>query len=191
MIYPLPAFGSIEYFSHLAQETGTAQFATNEVVDRKNKRNRYNTVDNKGIKLNSIPICKPRDRKPLSEVHIANEEEWQRDHWRSLVTNYNNSPFFEFYDYKFELLFNKKFNSLLDFNRTALEITLAILKINVQIVYMEKPHDAIELKKANSFKEYQQVFALPFQENTSILDLIFNLGPDAKDYLAAVAFGSE
>ena len=183
MIYPLPCFGSIQYYSLLAQSNGKVRIAVNEVVDRKNKRNRYVTVDDQGTKLNTIPINRPRDRKLLSEVQIANEENWQRDHWRNLVSSYNNSPFFEFYDYKFESLFQTPFQSLMEFNKAALGITLKAIKINVNIEYIEDVQKAIGLKKALNYKEYQQVFSLPFKENTSILDLIFNLGPDAKNYL--------
>lgn len=61
MILPLPTFGSIEYFAQIVQTQEPITIAINEIIDRKNKRNRYITVDNNGIKLNTIPLYKPRD----------------------------------------------------------------------------------------------------------------------------------
>ena len=193
MILPLPAFGSIQYFAQLTQAKEPIQFAINETVDRRNKRNRYKTVDNNGTKLNSIPIYKPRDRKYLSQAIIANEEDWQRDHWRNLVTSYNNSPFFEFYDYKFQELFTKEFTNLLEFNKATLEIAMSVLRIKVDYRFMDETLEPIALLETKKYKEYQQVFSpkLSFQENSSILDLIFNLGPDSKSYLETLAFSSE
>jgi hypothetical protein len=193
MILPLPAFGSIQYFAQLTQAKGPIKFAINETVDRRNKRNRYKTVDDNGTKLNSIPIYKPRDRKYLSQVIIANEEDWQRDHWRNLVTSYNSSPFFEFYDYKFQELFTKEFTNLLEFNKATLDIAMSVLKIKVDYRFIDETQEPITLIETKKYEEYQQVFSpkLSFQKNSSILDLIFNLGPDSNSYLETLAFSSE
>ena len=192
VILPIPLFGSINYYGFIAHANKDILLAQNELVDRKNKRNRYYTCNKDGTILNTIPITKPRDRQPLSEISIVNQENWQREQWRTLQSSYNKSPFFEYYDYKFEDLFNTTFNSLLEFNLQTVRIALKALKINKEIQLIDEVHTAINLPMANSFMNYNQVFSHvnDFHENLSILDLIFNLGPDSRSYLEALTFGS-
>ena len=151
VILPIPLFGSINYYGFIAHANKDILLAQNELVDRKNKRNRYYTCNKDGTILNTIPITKPRDRQPLSEISIVNQENWQREQWRTLQSSYNKSPFFEYYDYKFEDLFNTTFNSLLEFNLQTVRIALKALKINKEIQLIDEVHTAINLPMANSF----------------------------------------
>lgn len=189
----LPCFGNIDYYVELVQLKDQEILVHNELVDRKVKRNRYEIITPKGKQLVSIPIKKPRDRKELLKVEIVNEEAWQRDQWRAIQTAYNRAPFFEFYDYKFESLFHTPFNSLKEFNLQALKSALAALKINKEVRFIDEVYPLSEGDGKLSFPPYNQVFSekLPFLENACILDLIFNLGPDAKNYLEAVCCVSE
>lgn len=189
----LPSFGDIALFAEIAQCKDPVIVVFDELVDRKIKRNRYEILGPSGRQLLTVPIGKPRDRKLLSVVEIVNAESWQRDHWRSIVTAYNRAPFFEFYDYKYMPLFSKKYNSLVEFNLEAMKITTQLLKLNKKIDFLDGSNGEQTNLKPTSFPKYNQVFSekYDFEENVSILDLVFNLGPDAKDYLEAVTFSSE
>jgi hypothetical protein len=118
-------------------------------------------------------------------------------HFKSLETAYRTSPYFEFFEDDIEPLFKEKFNSLFDFNLKCFKTTLDLLDLDIKIEmtseYLEKYNDIDdqrELIKAKSktdynIKPYHQVFEdkYGFISNLSILDLLFNLGPESVNYL--------
>ena len=188
MILPLPSFGSISYFKQVIANKDSITLTSGELVDRKNKRNRFSILSSHSKQQLTIPIKEPRTRKTLLETQISNEEPWQKLHWRSIQTYYNNAPFFEFYDYKIEPLFTKEYNSLYEFNKEGFLIVLDAIKVDVHWIESKKEALPIELETLPCVP-YGQVFSdhLPFEDNLSILDLLFNLGPDTLAYLAATA----
>ena len=122
---------------------------------------------------------------------------WQRQHWRTLQTAYRTSPYFEFYEDDLAPLFEGEHHFLLDFNLKAIEEILSCLQIEMPrektVLYEKEPpnvFDARFLANAKreinfSQREYTQVFGdrHGFIENVSILDLLFNEGPNSVLYL--------
>lgn len=182
-----------------------------EVEDHYQKqtyRNRQYIYGPNGKLLLNIPIDHQtrRSHSPkYKEVKIENEYAWQRTHWRSLQTAYRNSPFFEFYEHELIDLYQKKFDYLLDFNFACVHALKSCLQINKteqttkEYLFEEelKPdykdfRSLIIAKRAPStdLKEYEQVFQekYGFYANLSVLDLLFNLGPESLSYLSKVDF---
>lgn len=160
-------------------------------------RNRCTILGANG-KLNLIiPIQKRANHTPINEIKISYAENWQRNHWQSIVSAYNKSPFFEYYKHEIIHLFNEKHEFLIDFNLKANIIIQKILQIdtNYQIASAYIHNQTISDHR-NSFspkkpilnlyyKSYIQVFSSKFSfvDNLSIIDLIFNEGPNSKNYL--------
>jgi hypothetical protein len=157
-------------------------------------RNRYHISGaNKPILL-SVPLTQGRNQHtPMAEVQIYNKERWQVQHWRTLVSVYNRSPFFEHYELALRPLFETEFTSLLAFNTAAMQWAKRQLRLKFEeketSEFIRQYPDGItdirfEAGQANT-PHYYQVFEdrIGFQPDLSILDLLFSEGPRAIDLL--------
>ncbi|HNX06488.1 MAG TPA: WbqC family protein [Bacteroidales bacterium] len=145
----------------------------------------------------SIPLdhCR-RPQLPLKDVKINYATPWHHIHWRAITAAYNKSAYFLYYRDDFEKFFVQKYDWLIDFNHEILAVCLKQLRLSKKITYTEKFHNAYatgDLRaKINPRNEpefilapYTQVFDVKsgFISNLSIIDLLFNCGPDSLEYL--------
>ena len=159
-------------------------------------RNRCRIVGANGIMMLTIPVIGGRGVKSKSkEVRIANDEPWQQRHWKSIRAAYGKSSFFYFYEERFQPFYEKKFEFLIDFNVELLQVCFDVLKWEKRVVVSRESEVSSQKSKVKSqkpkavgqnFKTYHQVFIERhgFIPELSIVDLIFNLGPEAGNYLA-------
>lgn len=178
-----------------------------EVADNYQKqtyRNRCYICNDQGRHLLSIPIKHvggDQGRQKYKDVKLENDYQWQRQHWRTLQTAYRTSPFFEYYEDEIAPLFEKKFDFLMDFNFKTIEVIYDCLQIkmptertkNFQVHIPMNILDARFLVRCKNEQEYEQeeyvqVFGdrHGFIKNVSILDLLFNEGPNALSYLKSI-----
>jgi hypothetical protein len=169
-------------------------FDTAEHFQKMSWRNRYRISGaNKPLML-TVPISYGRSQRiPIKDVGIYNKDRWQVQHWRTLVSVYNRSPFFEHYETGLKPLFEAEFLGLADFNRAALHWAKQQLKLNFEEeetdVFIKKyPEDVtdIRIERDNAdTPKYYQVFEdrIGFQPDLSILDLLFSEGPRAVEVL--------
>jgi hypothetical protein len=188
----------------IAIQSGKIELEVHETYPKQTFRNRCTIATASGILSLTVPVNRINgNHTKTSDVHIDNSKNWQMLHWRSIITAYSKSPYFLYYRDLLEPLFFKKYELLVDLNRELLYTILKALKINsIEILYTTeyamKPyfHDL-----RNSFHpkyphrgvtcilpRYMQVFEEfhGFLPDISIIDLLFNLGPDALPYLAEV-----
>lgn len=146
-----------------------------------------------------IPVKKgTKAHTILKDVRISYESDWQRLHWMSLQTSYRRSAYFEFYEDDFVPFYKKRYEFLMDFNLELLNLLLGLLKVKKTLtftsLYQEKYTDiqdfrsSIHPKKMYQhmhFKPYFQVFEpkYGFLPNLSIVDLLFNQGPNSLNFL--------
>ncbi len=189
---------SIQYFPNLIYFASLIKYK-NFIIDagenyiKQSFRNRTNILTANGIQSLVIPVKKNKIKK-ISNVMI-NGNNWKQIHYKSIQNAYKKSPFFEHYDFKIKnLIFNEN-EKLLDYNLFILKELLVIIDIEINITesskYIEKKKNDIDLR--NYFKkndeltvnEYSQVYEykFKFQHNLSILDLLFNEGPETFNYL--------
>ena len=152
-------------------------------------------------KLNLVvPVSKPGGNHTLTkDIEISYRQLWNRHHWKSIQSAYRSSPYFNYYADSIQPLFQSKETMLLAHNREILSVISKILKLKLSVTftddYLKQPANALDLRSemtpkktwtGMSFPEYPQVFShkAGFMENLSILDLLFNLGPDSNDYLS-------
>jgi hypothetical protein len=199
-IFPLLYAAPISYYAQWIKITGPIDKFEN--FQKQSFRNRCRIYGANGVISLSIPVKTTTKKINITEVEISNIEPWQRTHWRTLVSAYKSSPFFEYYAHLWEPLFEEQFNLLWDFNWSVHQIVLACLQLDIPDTFTHKferiePHDLRSVysskkahPKAHSFPIYQQVFSYtaPFQTDLSILDAIFNLGPETGNYLQELDF---
>ncbi len=172
-----------------------------EVCDNYQKqtyRNRMFIYDANGKLPLTIPVIYSQNNRQLyRDILIANDEDWQELHWKTIKSAYNNSPFFEFYEHDFQHLFNSEYEYLMDFNfkcmQTIFECLELPFKYETSKKFEKKPENLSDYRSLiNNRKELQQQFnsyvqvfddKYGFISNLSILDLIFNEGPNALLYL--------
>ena len=172
---------------------------TQAFYQKQTYRNRTQIAGANGVLNLSIPIEKGIKGTRLvdQDVMISYDEMWQNNHWKSFVSAYQSSPFFEFYQDELEAVFFKKQKKLLDFNMDILQLIMDWLELDAQIkISTEQPlynptgEALISAKKATSLHlpKYIQVFEskLGFISNLNALDLICCLGPESPSYLKKI-----
>ena len=177
-----------------------------EVCDNFQKqtfRNRCYIATDRGRLMLNIPIRHvggTQGRQRYRDVRIDNTYSWQRQHWRSLETAYRATPFFEFYEEEIRPLFTKPFEYLLDLNFASIEVLCSLIGLHYPedrtTMYNPSPAtctDARQLILAKGgdplqLPTYTQVFQERhgFLPNLSTLDLLFNEGTAAVDYLKSL-----
>jgi hypothetical protein len=168
-----------------------------ETYTKQTPRNHCLIAGPNGKQMLSIPVNKVNGNHTMTKDIRICDKGWQKMHWRSIETAYNNSPFFLYYRDNFEPFFIKRYDFLLDFNTRLLETIFLILRTEIIIehsVHFEKQPTSFDFNDdkdfdktftGSVFKHYTQVFESKhgFLTNLSIIDLIFNLGPESRDYL--------
>ena len=157
-----------------------------ETYRKQTIRNHCNIYGPNGRQKLSIPVIKVHGNHTLTkDIRLSYDQNWQSNHWRSIETAYNNSPFFLFYRDYFESFYLKKFDYLLDFNTKLLDVVFTILKVEKKIGFTDHFENRLKDHPKIIFSPYTQVFSPKsgFLSNLSIIDLIFSLGPDANEYL--------
>jgi hypothetical protein len=178
-----------------------------ETYPKQTYRNRCQIATSTGTLNLTIPVMRINGNHTITkDIEIDNSKNWQQLHWRSIITAYNKAPFFLFYRDYFEPLFTKNYNSLIEYNYKIIEILVEVIKLK-PLTFQYTDHfdfnpDCLDLRNSISpklsnqekfnidFPRYIQVFEenYGFIPDLSILDLLFNLGPEASSYLAGIKF---
>ena len=185
---------SIRYMAWMAAQNEVAFVKTNN-YQKQTYRNRTEIYGPNGKLKLTIPILHKKNQKHQldSEVEIFQESSWQKNHWKSLESSYRSSPFFEFYEDDLYPFFHQKQRRLMDLNISLIKKIFSLIDIEIVIKNTKEIYEFRELldaKKNSVYKTpiYNQVFNSKhgYINNLSILDLIFNLGPDSNFYLKKI-----
>ncbi len=197
-VFPLFYLPSVEFFKNLQNhKENTLLIEKHEHYPKQTSRNRTVIASPNG-KLNlTVPVQKgSNNHTAYKDIKISNEDNWQRIHWLSLETSYRSSSYFEFYEDAFHPFYHKKYKFLFDYNQELLEVILKAIKLPVKYEFTneyEKTYDnlvdfrqSLNWKNESGYqnKPYFQVFEdkYDYQNNLSIVDLLFNQGPQASKF---------
>ena len=195
-------FPNIQYFSKLANNAEIS-IENDENYAKKTYRNRCEILAANGKLSLTVPIVKTQEKINIKNVVVDYSEDWQKNHLKAIEAAYGLSPFYEFYIDDLKPIFEKHYKYLFDLNNEVLKQVLEIIGIKNYLKFTEEFTKPIETNKLdfrfsihpkkklqaedNNFlaNKYIQTFSEKFDfiPNLSILDLIFNLGPECLEYL--------
>ena len=192
VLLPISYLGPVSYYSTLLKSEEIFIEAKEHFV-KQSIRNRCVILSANGVQTLSIPKeRKSSDKTLITNIKISNTQNWQKLHWKSLISSYNSSPFFEYYKDNLEELYLIPQLNLFDFNIKLTETILSFLQTEKHIKFTSEfsdNFDGIDLRNHtfsnNNMEKYEQVFAdkIEFQSDLSVVDLLFNLGPETTSYL--------
>lgn len=189
----------VQYYTKFITD-GEAVIERNDNYVKQTYRNRCSIVSANGPISLSIPVVHSSSEKTMTkDIRIADHGNWQHMHWNAIISAYNSTPFFEFYQDDFYPFFHKKADFLFDFNTELHSLILKLLNIDAtDIIFTDSyrtnfsdeesdMREAIHPKKdwhsdsgfypAPYYQVFDQKFG--FIENMSIIDLLFNMGNES------------
>ena len=199
-------FGPVQWYQklHRAEHVMIEQW---ESFQKQTYRNRCLIATTNGVQALTVPV---EGNAPLSTLHsplikdirISDHGNWRHLHWNALQSAYGESPFFEYYQDDIRPFFERRWTFLLDFNEAIRQKMCELLDIAPSVtfttVYNTDPQ-AIAVRDFRAAinpkhpvedgdfeaKPYYQVYQMKhgFLDNLSILDLLFNMGPESIFYL--------
>ncbi|MDP4290930.1 MAG: WbqC family protein [Bacteroidota bacterium] len=175
-----------------------------ETFPKQTYRNRCAIATANGVLPLTIPVKKPSGNHTLTkDIEIDFTGRWNQIHWRALMSAYTHSPYFLYYSDQFESIYKDPPKLLTEFNSELLKVIFGLLKTEVDLGftsgYSANPETITDLRqsihpkhdrpypgKPTSYAEYTQTFnnKYSFIPNLSIIDLLFNEGPEALNYLS-------
>lgn len=199
-------FGPVSWYKELLRTSCDVPMSSvdeflHDVIDTKERfqkqtiRTRCRIATANGVQTLSVPV-EAKNGVPIKDVRISEHGNWRHLHWQALATAYGNSPFFEYYQDDIRPFFENKWDNLCEFNsditRKMLELIGFPLEKHVIEQHFLQSHaqasvgklsclDMISTQERETLKPYYQVFQSRhgFIEDLSILDLLFNMGPES------------
>ena len=193
VLLPSSYFGPIEYYAFLCKYSNI-YVEVQENFIKQTIRNRCYIMSANGKLRLTVPVNKTNQTK-INNIKICYKQNWIKNHWYSIKSSYGSSPYFLFYENEIVKILQKREKYLFDLNNSLQNKIFEILDINPLITFTKNynhENDMYDLRNHsflhNKTKPYNQVFMnkLNFIPNLSILDLIFNLGPQSTKYLLEI-----
>lgn len=192
LVCPISVFGPTAMFS--LYKTHNPVIEAHENYQKRSMRNRTYVLTANGPMNLSIPLRKGKTNTAIREVKISYAENWIKNYLQAIRSAYANAPYFDFYYPAVESIMKKEHNLLFELAQESLEYLLKELSLprpDISSEYNPDYPGAIDLRKHNvsdyiRLKPYVQVFSdrHRFINGLSILDALFNLGPETNTYLS-------
>jgi hypothetical protein len=200
LIIDIQYFPSVNLYKNLYKFSNIV-FDQYESYQKLGFRNRCQLAGAQGVVNLSIPLVRGRGQKTLvRDVRVSHRQPWQAQHWKTIVSCYSRSPWFDHYRDELEGLYRRQFDFLLDWDLACFDWSVRVVGLAIPVGLTEKwerdypASEAVDWRgrlrpkdreAADRPVRYRQVFEerTGFIPNLSILDLLFCEGKNVMDYL--------
>lgn len=165
--------GSIQYYRKLLREGLPIDLSVS--YRKQTCMNRCYIDSPHGALALSVPVVNPHGRTPVGEILISEHGNWRHQHWNALVSSYRQTPYFDYYAEDFYPFYHEqRWQKLADFNAD----------LHTTVMRLLEPYPLLDESRCLC-EPYYQLFAPRhgFIEDLSIVDLLFNMGPESVYYL--------
>lgn len=173
-----------------------------ETFQKQTYRNRCVIATTNGLQTLTVPVERSSSNL-IKDIRISNHGNWRHQHWFALMSAYNESPFFDYYQDDFRPFFERQYDYLYDFNMEICRKVCELIDIQPNIkettfyrsagvqecriidfrsaINPKHPADDADFVARRYYQVYERKHG--FQPNLSILDLLFNMGPESVFWL--------
>lgn len=173
-----------------------------ETFQKQTYRNRCVIATTNGLQTLTVPVERSTSNL-IKDIRISNHGNWRHQHWFALMSAYNESPFFDYYQDDFRPFYERQYDFLYDFNMEICHKVCELIDIQPNIkettfyrsvgvkefriidfrsaINPKHPADDADFVPRRYYQVYERKHG--FQPNLSILDLLFNMGPESVFWL--------
>ena len=188
----------VSYYAQLAQ-CDVYRIDANEPYRKQTLRNRCWIASPNGPLSLTVPVVKfVPYRTPMRDIRISDHGNWRHLHWNALQSSYGRTPFFEFYADEFAPFYERHWDFLVDYNQALQDLVSDLIGGEWKVEHGETQRNDAECQvpdapvdqysaseKEGHIPPYYQLFSdrHGFMSDLSIVDLLFNIGPESLLYL--------
>ena len=188
-------FGPIQWYQKLYRADHVL-IEHHESFQKQTYRNRCMIAAANGPQALTVPVERENQR---ADIRISDHGNWRHQHWNALQSAYGDSPFFQYYEDDLRPFFEQRWERLFDFNEAIRQTVCELIDIHPKVTFTttyDPQPDVADFREAIRPKHpaadpqfqpkpYYQVYQQRhgFLPNLSILDLLFNMGPESVFYL--------
>ncbi len=187
VIAPLSIFGPVEKYALISRFKACYEIC--ESFQKRSMRSRTRILSANGPLLLSIPLAKGKTKQAIQDVEISYAENWQKDYLQGIRSAYASAAYFEYYFSDIENILSKHHRLLIELAKDCTELIhkrLQLGEYELTTDFIKAYPEDIDIRAGVpdglvNISKYNQVFEhkIPFTAKLSILDLLFNLGPES------------